>query len=118
LERYECGEWRHRIESAQDLSDEEAAAAGIALGETNIPPRRSSPRTRSSSRASSRERARGIEPRARTGEKIEVYFDDFTKPIMTARDTTFPSGRSGIGSFDDTGDFDEVRLRGATRSMP
>jgi acetyl esterase/lipase len=44
--------------------------------------------------------------------KIEVYLDDFSKPIMTARDTTFPAGRVGIGSFDDTGDFDEIRVRG------
>jgi dienelactone hydrolase len=44
--------------------------------------------------------------------KIEVYVDDFSKPILSAVDTTFPSGRVGIGSFDDTGDFDEVRLRG------
>ena len=44
--------------------------------------------------------------------KIEVFLDDFSKPIMKATDTTFPSGRIGIGSFDDTGDFDEIRVRG------
>jgi acetyl esterase/lipase len=50
--------------------------------------------------------------REATSGKIEVFLDDFSKPIMTATDTTFPSGRIGIGSFDDTGDFDEIRVRG------
>lgn len=40
--------------------------------------------------------------------KIEVYFDDMTKPMMTATDKTFGSGRVGIGSFDDAGNFDYV----------
>lgn len=40
--------------------------------------------------------------------KIEVYFDDMTKPVMTATDKTFTSGRVGIGSFDDAGSFDHV----------
>jgi hypothetical protein len=31
---------------------------------------------------------------------------------MKATDKTFLKGRIGIGSFDDTGDFGEVRLRG------
>jgi len=35
--------------------------------------------------------------------KIEVYFDDMTRPIMTATDTNFPRGYVGFGSFDDTG---------------
>jgi hypothetical protein len=35
-----------------------------------------------------------------------------TKPIMTAEDRTLPSGRIGLGSFDDTGEFATVRLRG------
>jgi len=43
---------------------------------------------------------------------IEVYFDDMTKPIMRVRDKTFTWGRVGIGSFDDTGDFDDIVLRG------
>ncbi len=43
---------------------------------------------------------------------IEVYFDDMEKPAMTAVDTTFTWGRVGIGSFDDTGEFDDVRLWG------
>lgn len=40
--------------------------------------------------------------------KIEVYFDDMTKPMMTATDKTFTSGRVGIGSFDDAGNYDHV----------
>ena len=44
--------------------------------------------------------------------KIEVYFDDFEKPIMTATDKTFQWGQVGIGSFDDTGRFDRIRLYG------
>ena len=43
---------------------------------------------------------------------IEVFFDDMTKPIMTAEDKTFAWGQVGIGSFDDTGNFDDVRLWG------
>ena len=34
--------------------------------------------------------------------RIEVFFDDMEKPVMTAEDRTFPWGRIGIGSFDDT----------------
>ncbi|MBX7166198.1 MAG: hypothetical protein K1X74_07600 [Pirellulales bacterium] len=44
---------------------------------------------------------------------IAVYFDDFDKPAMTAIDKTFLSGRIGLGSFDDTGEFDDLELRGA-----
>lgn len=43
---------------------------------------------------------------------ISVYFDDMTKPVMTAVDTTFSWGQVGLGSFDDTGNFDEVYLFG------
>ncbi len=43
---------------------------------------------------------------------IEIYFDDMKKPAMTAKDDTFKSGRIGLGSFDDTGYFDEVHLVG------
>jgi len=46
---------------------------------------------------------------ASTG-KIEVYFDDMTKPIMTAEDKTFQEGFAGFGSFDDTGRFRKVTL--------
>jgi hypothetical protein len=43
---------------------------------------------------------------------IEVYFDDMKTPVMTATDKTFTSGQIGVGSFDDTGNFDDVMLRG------
>lgn len=43
---------------------------------------------------------------------IEVFFDDGVEPIMTAVDHHFKWGKVGIGSFDDTGQFDEIRLRG------
>ena len=43
---------------------------------------------------------------------IEVYFDDMKKPVMTTVDKHFLHGRIGIGSFDDTGDFDNLNLRG------
>ena len=43
---------------------------------------------------------------------IEVFFDDGEEPIMTAVDDNFKSGRIGVGSFDDTGQFDDIRLRG------
>jgi len=43
---------------------------------------------------------------------IDVYFDDMTTPAMTAVDTTFVRGQVGIGSFDDTGQFDNVVIRG------
>jgi len=45
---------------------------------------------------------------------IEVFFDDLERPVMAASDRTFLHGRTGVGSFDDTGDFDEFRLRGRT----
>ena len=41
---------------------------------------------------------------------IEVYFDDMDKPIMTAVDKTFTRGGIGVGSFDDTGKFDDVKI--------
>lgn len=43
---------------------------------------------------------------------IAVYWDDLDKPIMTAEDRHFTWGRVGVGSFDDTGNFDDVRLWG------
>jgi hypothetical protein len=43
---------------------------------------------------------------------IEVYFDGGKTPVMTATDKTFTHGRVGIGSFDDTGYWDNVTIRG------
>jgi hypothetical protein len=50
--------------------------------------------------------------------KIEVYFDDMKKPVMTAKDTTFQWGRIGVGSFDDTGHWDDIVLRGKVVKKP
>lgn len=50
--------------------------------------------------------------------KIDVYFDDMKTPVMTAVDKTFTSGRVGIGSFDDTGDFDNLKLWGNVVENP
>ncbi|RLS58990.1 MAG: hypothetical protein DWH91_01280 [Planctomycetota bacterium] len=45
---------------------------------------------------------------------IAVYFDQMEKPVMTARDTSLEWGAVGIGSFDDTGRFDNFVLRGVS----
>jgi hypothetical protein len=50
--------------------------------------------------------------------RIEVFFDDLKKPVMTATDKTFPWGRLGVGSFDDTGNFDDVRIWGTVVKPP
>lgn len=42
--------------------------------------------------------------------KIRVFFDDMKTPIMEADDTHFDFGRIGVGSFDDTGKVDNIRI--------
>ena len=49
---------------------------------------------------------------------IEVYYDDLKTPVQTAVDKTFTWGRVGVGSFDDTGDFDDIKLRGVQVTPP
>jgi len=49
---------------------------------------------------------------------IEVYFDDMTKPIMSTQDKRFTWGRVGVGSFDDTGHFDEIKIRAVKVDPP
>ncbi len=44
--------------------------------------------------------------------RIEAYLDDMHEPILTAVDRTLSHGLVGVGSFDDTGFFDDLRLRG------
>jgi hypothetical protein len=44
--------------------------------------------------------------------KIAIYFDDMKTPAMTANDTTFTWGQVGVGSFDDTTQWDDIVLRG------
>ena len=51
---------------------------------------------------------------AQSGE-IRAYLDDMTEPILTARDRTLGHGLVGVGSFDDTGTFDDLKLRGARK---
>ncbi len=46
-----------------------------------------------------------------TGE-IKAYLDDMNVPILTARDTSLRRGLVGVGSFDDTGCFDDIKLWG------
>lgn len=43
---------------------------------------------------------------------IKVFFDDMEKPAMEAKDTTFAWGQIGLGSFDDTGKFDDLIIKG------
>jgi hexosaminidase len=44
-----------------------------------------------------------------TGE-IKAYLDDMQTPILTAQDKTLGHGLVGVGSFDDTGSFDDIQL--------
>jgi glucose/arabinose dehydrogenase len=48
---------------------------------------------------------------AATGE-IAVYVDGSAEPLMTARDTTFTSGRVGFGSFDNRGRMRDLKVTG------
>ena len=48
---------------------------------------------------------------ASTG-RLEVFVDGETTPIMTATDRAIPSGRLGVGSFDDAGAFRGIRVQG------
>ncbi|HEX3868870.1 MAG TPA: hypothetical protein VHV77_00395 [Pirellulales bacterium] len=47
---------------------------------------------------------------------IAIYFDDMQTPVMEATDKTFTSGRVGIGTFDDIGNWDDVKLYAAPRA--
>jgi hypothetical protein len=49
---------------------------------------------------------------------VEVYFDDMQKPAMKAVDTSFTWGQVGVGSFDDTGNFDDLALYGTKTARP
>ncbi len=43
---------------------------------------------------------------------IQVYFDDMKTPVMTAADKKFIGGQVGVGSFDDTGNWANVKVHG------
>lgn len=55
-----------------------------------------------------------IERKADSG-SIRVFFNDMSKPIMVATDSTFPEGYIGLGSFDDVGRFRNLRIEGQAR---
>jgi len=44
--------------------------------------------------------------------RIQAYLDDMETPILTAVDKTIGHGRVGVGSFDDSGYFDDIKLWG------
>lgn len=52
---------------------------------------------------------------ASTGE-IQAFLDDMKTPILTAHNPTLRHGLVGIGSFDDTGSFDNIILWGKKTS--
>ena len=45
---------------------------------------------------------------------IEIYFDDMETPSHVAHDKTFLNGRIGLGTFDDMGLWDDLKLHGVT----
>ncbi len=47
-----------------------------------------------------------------TSGAIRVFFDNLDQPIMTAEDKTFLHGKVGFGSFDDTGNVDNIVVWG------
>ncbi|HWP48741.1 MAG TPA: hypothetical protein VNM22_16415 [Candidatus Limnocylindrales bacterium] len=47
---------------------------------------------------------------------IQVYVSDMQTPALSANDTTLRWGRVGIGSFDDTGAFKNLRIVGELMS--
>lgn len=49
---------------------------------------------------------------------IEIYFDDMKEPLLTAEDKTFTWGQVGIGSFDDSGYWDDLKLWGTKVAKP
>jgi len=50
-----------------------------------------------------------IERRVSEG-TIKVFFDNMDTPVMEASDTHFIFGHIGVGSFDDTGKFDDIKI--------
>jgi hypothetical protein len=41
---------------------------------------------------------------------IKVYYDEMTSPIMVGQDKTFGLGYVGFGSFDDSGQIDNIKI--------
>jgi hypothetical protein len=44
--------------------------------------------------------------------RVAAYLDDMDEPVLTAVDRTLRHGLVGVGSFDDAGFFDDLKLRG------
>ncbi len=42
--------------------------------------------------------------------QIQVFMDEQKAPLFSVQDRTFTCGRAGLGSFDETGDFTDVRI--------
>jgi len=55
-----------------------------------------------------------VERDGRSG-RIAVFMDASRTPAMQATDTTIVRGRVGVGSFDDTGEFRKIMVKGSTR---
>jgi hypothetical protein len=55
-----------------------------------------------------------VERDGRSG-RIAVYMDGSRAPVLQATDTTIVRGRAGVGSFDDTGEFRNIVVRGRPR---
>jgi hypothetical protein len=47
--------------------------------------------------------------------RIDVFVDDFSRPALRAVDTTIRTGRVGVGSFDETGEFRNIVVTGTAR---
>ena len=52
------------------------------------------------------------------GGSVEVFFDDMERPVMKAVDKTFSWGQIGVGTFDDTGRFDDLVVHGIRVERP
>ena len=49
---------------------------------------------------------------------IEIYFDDMDTPVLVVEDKTFTWGQIGLGSFDDHGYWDDLKLYGRKVQRP
>ncbi len=55
-----------------------------------------------------------VERDGRSG-RIAVFMDGSRTPALQATDTTIARGRVGVGSFDDTGEFRKIMVKGSTK---
>ena len=46
---------------------------------------------------------------------IDIFVDGSKQPALHATDSTIPSGRVGLGSFDDTGEFRAFSVTGTQK---